>query len=97
MRTFLFAFVAVGAVACGPKCDSTAYTDKLTECGVDLPDAGDGDGAEVECTKEQAEIVACNDDCITAADCGAFDGTDADAALAWADCAAACTADAAAE
>lgn len=91
MRTFLFAFVAVGAVACGPKCDSTAFADKMAECEIDVPDGGDAD-VEVECTKELADQVACLDDCITNADCAAFDGTDVDASTAYADCAAGCVA-----
>ncbi|HMV67248.1 MAG TPA: hypothetical protein PKA64_10390 [Myxococcota bacterium] len=89
MRTFLFAFVAVGAVACGPKCDSTAYVDKLDECGIDVPDGSDVD-VDVECTKELADLVACQDDCVSSADCGAFDGSDLDALTAYGDCVAAC-------
>lgn len=92
MRNFIFAFVAVGAVACGPNCDSTAYADKLSECGVDVEPVEGGEGTEIECTDELATLIECQDGCISSADCGAFDGSDLDALTAYGECVAACSA-----
>lgn len=93
-NVFALAAVALFAAACGPNCDTTAYEDKLTECGIDVPEVeGDDAAEEIECTQELADQVACQNDCTTNADCAAFDATNenfATAAADWAACLADC-------
>jgi hypothetical protein len=88
-----FAGIAGLATACGgDDCEkaSDRITAKFEECGVPTDDDGDGDGEDAECTDEAAAQLECFADCAEAADCAAFDGSDADAALDYAGCLADC-------
>lgn len=89
--------LVVGGVGCGgTPCDDVvnsaeAALAKAEECGVDVPDTGDGDGdAECTITDEQAATAICANECAANAPCGAWDGTDADAVAALGECVAAC-------
>ena len=93
MRSFLFAFVALSAVACGDPCQkaSDRTLAALEACGVDTTATDDAaDDVEVECTEALQTMSECMADCAEAADCGAFDGSNADALTAYGECTAAC-------
>ncbi len=90
MRTLLLtAIAALSAAGCSTRCDTTAFVDKLTQCGIEVPD-GATEQATGACTEERQALIACEDDCTTSAACDAFDGTNLEAAYAWASCMTAC-------
>jgi hypothetical protein len=85
------ALSVVGLVGCGNDCDDAAdrVTAKFEECGIEATDGGTS-GETAECTEEAGALAQCTADCTEAADCGAFDGTNAEAATAWLECLGTC-------
>jgi hypothetical protein len=93
MRSILFAFVALTAVACGDPCEKAAdrMAAKADECGLTTDDGGEAtDDVEAECTEAAQALAECTADCYDDAPCGAFDGSDLEAATAFGECALAC-------
>ena len=84
------ALSVVGLVGCGNDCDEAAdrIAAKLEECGAETTTSEGGEAAE--CTEEAGALAQCTADCTEAADCKAFDGSDVDATLAYAECVGKC-------
>lgn len=85
--TNIFRIAAVATlVACGGStvCDETL--DKYEECGIEIPGGGEATGETPDGYCEDGTLEACTANCTLNADCGALDGTDADAAADYATC-----------
>jgi hypothetical protein len=67
----LLGVAAVFATGCADKCEKAANTieDKQKECGLTIPDSGDSDGEEAECTDAAADAAQKLADCIDKAAC----------------------------
>lgn len=79
------------ATGCSDPCQeaSDRIAARYEECGFEVSEEEQED-AESECTDKEGEEALCVADCMEAADCAAFDGTDPDAAMAYSNCAVAC-------
>lgn len=82
MASALMAFAGLFATGCGDACSDAE--DHAEECGFTAE--GGEEGEDVDCSG----TVECQAGCFNDAPCGAFDGSDADAAAAYLECAAGC-------
>ena len=85
--------VSAFAEGCTDACDeyTTAFEDKLTECGIEIPEPPE-DAEEVPepaCTDAQWVQAECLEACIPES-CGALDGTDSKGASAFSECKSKC-------
>lgn len=92
-RISLLALAALSLmVGCSDPCEEAG--DRITAayeaCGFEISDE-DAEDAESECSDKDGELAQCTADCVEAADCGALDGSDTDAALSYGECVLACT------
>ena len=92
-RISLLALASIGLmVGCSDPCEEAG--DRITvayeDCGFDVT-SEEEEEAEAECTDKDGELALCTADCVEEADCSALDGSDTDAALAYADCVLGCS------
>lgn len=81
----------VFATGCGgDPCEDAGdrITAKFEECGITVDSTGDGE--DVECTDALEATSDCLASCTEAADCGALDASDLDAAADYGTCVADC-------
>lgn len=81
------------AQGCANHCDTypDALNDKLTECGIEVPEPPAEDEAppEPSCTDARNAQAECLEECIPES-CGALDGSDDEARSAYSECQAKC-------
>ena len=89
LKILAIAFGAIALTACKNDCEKAAdrVEAKLTDCDIDIPDdTADDTAADDECSDADGEQALCVADCTDDADCGALDGSDADAMTAYFEC-----------
>lgn len=84
--------VAVACTTAKNDCETAAeqIVARLVECGVPVEGPSNEDDPECECSASEAAAAQCIANCVSAAECSAFDGTDIDASVAYTECLADC-------